>query len=398
MKVLPLRVVLVLLALMSSVVLIAQNPISIQRLGTTASGVAVTTTLPVTVASLPLPTGASTSALQSTINTTLGSPFQAGGSIGNTTFTVTQGTGTSLHMVCDGGTCGSVSPADASTFTPSTTTQATVGGFFQTTATNNALTNLQMGAMQLTAQRALFVNFRNASGTEIGTSSTPVQVSLANTGSNATAVNIAPVDSGGTTVTNTTAHAIKIFPVDPATGTALTVPSSGNGTSDAGTSRVAVISNNSPVAGFGVGATGSAPPVNAVLNGGLGSGATGGLLTGITVCDTSKGINVTTATTTLMVTGVSGRQVRVCALSLVTAAANNVQFISGTGATCGTGTTGIGGGGTTSGSGYNFAANGGLTIGSGLGQLFTTTATGDSLCAVTSASTQLSGIITYTIY
>jgi hypothetical protein len=37
-----------------------------------------------------LPTGAATSALQTTINTTLGSPFQAGGSIGNTTFAATQ--------------------------------------------------------------------------------------------------------------------------------------------------------------------------------------------------------------------------------------------------------------------------------------------------------------------
>lgn len=296
MKMLPLRAVLVVLALTCGVVLLAQNPISIQRLGTTASGVAVTTTLPITAASLPLPSGASTSALQSTINTTLGSPFQAGGSIGNTVF------------------------------------------------------------------------------------------------------NVKPQDAGGTAITDNTAHAIKNFPVDPATGTALVVPSSGNGTSDSGTGRVAIASNNTAVAGLGAGATGSAPPVNAVLMGGLASGATGGLTSAIAVCDTSKGVNVTTATTTLMVTGVSGRQVRVCGLKLVTAAANNVQFISGTGATCGTGTTGIGGGGTTAASGDNYAANGGSAYGGGLGQLFTTTATGDSLCVVTSANTQLSGIITYTIY
>lgn len=37
-----------------------------------------------------LPTGAATSALQSTINTTLGTPFQAGGSIGNSAFGATQ--------------------------------------------------------------------------------------------------------------------------------------------------------------------------------------------------------------------------------------------------------------------------------------------------------------------
>lgn len=50
-------------------------------------------TQPVSAASLPLPSGAATSALQTTgnstlttINSTLGSPFQSGGSIGNTSF------------------------------------------------------------------------------------------------------------------------------------------------------------------------------------------------------------------------------------------------------------------------------------------------------------------------
>jgi hypothetical protein len=65
-------------------------------------------TLPISAASLPLPTGAATSANQSTeitalgtINTTLGSPFQAGGSIANTSFIATQATGTNLHTVVD---------------------------------------------------------------------------------------------------------------------------------------------------------------------------------------------------------------------------------------------------------------------------------------------------------
>lgn len=43
-------------------------------------------TQPVSAASLPLPAGASTSALQSSTITALGSPFQAGGSIGNSSF------------------------------------------------------------------------------------------------------------------------------------------------------------------------------------------------------------------------------------------------------------------------------------------------------------------------
>ena len=145
------------------------------------------------------------------------------------------------------------------------------------------------------------------------------------------------------------------------------------------------------------GSTGAAPPDRASYSAGLGSGATGGFLTGITVADSFVNVNVTTATTTLLVTGVSGRHVRISSLSLVTAAANNVALISGTGATCGTGTTGMNGG-TTAASGWNFAANGGITQGNGLGTINQTNATGDSVCIVTSAATQLSGRIAYAIY
>lgn len=47
-------------------------------------------TQPISAASLPLPTGAATAAGLTTINTTLGTPFQAGGSIANTSFAATQ--------------------------------------------------------------------------------------------------------------------------------------------------------------------------------------------------------------------------------------------------------------------------------------------------------------------
>jgi hypothetical protein len=107
---------------------------------------------------------------------------------GTGSFTVAQATGTNLHMVCDSGCSSSSAPADESAFTAGTTSQTPVGGFYQTTATSNPLTTGQMGAFQVTANRALFTNLRNSSGVEIGTSSTPVQVSLANTAANATAL------------------------------------------------------------------------------------------------------------------------------------------------------------------------------------------------------------------
>jgi hypothetical protein len=62
----------------------------------TVQGIASGTALNIAASALPLPTGAATSALQTTgntalttINTTLGSPFQAGGSIGNSSFGAT---------------------------------------------------------------------------------------------------------------------------------------------------------------------------------------------------------------------------------------------------------------------------------------------------------------------
>lgn len=76
-----------------------------------------------------------------------------------------------------GGGGGGTSANDESTFTAGTSAFTPSGGFYQTTPTANALTAGQWGTLQLTANRALFVNLRNSSGTEIGTASTPVQIS-----------------------------------------------------------------------------------------------------------------------------------------------------------------------------------------------------------------------------
>ena len=119
------------------------------------------------------------------------------------TVTAVQPTGASLHMTCDSGCSTTSGPADQSTFTFGSTSQTPIGGVFQTTATSNPLTNNQMGIVQLTAQRAMFSNLRNASGTEVGTASTPLQVSLANTGSNSTAVTVSQATAANLKATAT---------------------------------------------------------------------------------------------------------------------------------------------------------------------------------------------------
>lgn len=183
----------------------------------------------------------------------------------------------------------------------------------------------------------------------------------------------------------------------------------GNGTA-AGSLRVSVASDSTgtiiatqaTAANLNVrpdtsGATAAAPPARANFVGGLTSGATGGFLQGITVCDSHTPIDIVTATTTLIVTGVSGRHVRICAWNFLTAGANNVAIITGTGATCGTSTAGVNGG-ITAAEGWNLPANGGIAQGSGFGEIARTETTGDSICIITSAAVQLSGNISYAIY
>lgn len=249
---------------------------------TTLPGITFASAQPITASALPLPTGAATNAQLVTINSTLGSPFQAGGSIANSSFgisgtlpayasTPTFNIGTSgsvasaanqtniqsaagtpnatavtvqgnasgvpmpvsgtitvtgvatvsnqtngnqktqivdgvgnviastsnnLNVQCANCSGSGVSTGDEASFTAGTSLFAGGGGFFQTTATNNALTNGQQGMFQTTANRALFTNLRNAAGTEVGTAGAPIQVSVANTSANSNAIK---VDGSGVT-------------------------------------------------------------------------------------------------------------------------------------------------------------------------------------------------------
>lgn len=103
--------------------------------------------------------------------------------------TVTQATGTNLHIVCDSGCSSSSGFGDNGAFTFGTTSINPIGAVFDDTSPNTATEN-SAAVLRMTQNKALHINLRNASGTEIGTSSNPVQVTLANTGANATAVKV----------------------------------------------------------------------------------------------------------------------------------------------------------------------------------------------------------------
>ena len=88
------------------------------------------------------------------------------------------------------------STADGATWTAGSSLFAGIGGAYQTSATSNPLTAGDQGFAQLTRYRALMSDWYNSSGTEMGTSGSPVQVSIANTGANGTAMLV--TGTGGT--------------------------------------------------------------------------------------------------------------------------------------------------------------------------------------------------------
>jgi hypothetical protein len=113
-----------------------------------------------------------------------------------------------------------------------------------------------------------------------------------------------------------------------------------------------------------------------------------------TNANTFKPISQTASTQ--LVTGTSAKKIYICSINIVTAAANNVALVEGTGTTCATGTAGMAGG-TTAATGWNFAANGGLTQGNGMGSIMAEATNADNLCLLQSAAVQLSGVIGYVV-
>jgi hypothetical protein len=285
--------------------------------------------------------------------------------------TVDQPTGTNLHVVTDAtSVTAAILGAETTKVIGTVRAQGNVGGIFDTTQNAAVAANSLLQGCNFTTSPAILTTANQGA---VQCNSKGELLSQLTDGT----TNVAVIS--GTTALKTDMSSVA--------GTATV-------TSASGVQKVGIVGNAN--AAFDA-ATGAAPPANAILAGGITSGATGGFMAGIPICDSQAVVNISTITTTLVITGVSARHVRICSFQLVTAAANNVAWLSGTGATCGTGTAGMSGG-TTAASGYNLAANGGIATGSGLGTVLKTVAAGDSVCLITSATTQLSGTASYTIY
>jgi hypothetical protein len=108
-------------------------------------------------------------------------------------------------------------------------------------------------------------------------------------------------------------------------------------------------------------------------------------------------VDIATATTTELTPSLAGASTHyyICSIALVTTAANLVAIVDDDSDGCGSVTSGVVGGTAASAAeGLPLAANGGLTFGNGGSSIARTAGTNRVLCIMTSAATQLSGVIT----
>lgn len=162
-----------------------------------------------------------------------------------------------------------------------------------------------------------------------------------------------------------------------------------SGVKSAGTQRVVLATDQpnftTPLNVQGQDAYGTTPPTgNPIGIAGVSSGTAGtGNVGRIGVCDSSIVLNAGAGATSVVIAGVAGKRTRICGIawSNSSAAAASVQWKSGTGATCGTGTQNVTGVMVTTLQGVPFS------IAPGLGFVMATVAAGDDLCVTTVAST-----------
>lgn len=99
---------------------------------------------------------------------------------------------------------------------------------------------------------------------------------------------------------------------------------------------------------------------------------------------------------TQLATGTASERIYVCSINLVTATAQNIAMVSGTGSVCATSTSGLEGfGGATAATGWNFAANSGISYGAGGYAVGRTDTDADNVCLFQSGSGQVSGGFSY---
>jgi hypothetical protein len=250
---------------------------------------------------------------------------------------------------------GGTSAADDGAFTPASGSVTPIGGFADETSPD-VVDEGDVGAVRMTTFRALHVNMRDASGNELSAG-------------NQYAEDAAHADGNflmmaGAVRRNTPASSTA---TDGDNATLNTDPDGFLYTKDKGTSP-----------------TGSAVPASAQYAGAISRGN----LTGIIQADTSVIINMSTATTTQVMSLTSAQKIYVTAWNVIAAGTGTIKLVYGTGTNCGTGTADLT-------PAYSLVAQAGIATGTGLGPVLFVPA-GNALCVTTSAAVGMQGTVSLT--
>lgn len=105
-------------------------------------------------------------------------------------------------------------------------------------------------------------------------------------------------------------------------------------------------------------------------------------------------VQISQTTGTQLITGTASERIYVCSLQLMTATAQNIALVDGTGSVCATSPTGLLGGSTAA-TGWNFAANGGIVLPTTRDSWAKTSTDADNVCLLQSSTGQISGSLTY---
>jgi hypothetical protein len=314
-------------------------------------GVVSGTAVPMSAASLPLPTLAATSTKQSDGS----QKTQIVDGSGN----VIASTSNNLNVQCANCSGSGVSTADAATFTAGTSLFAGSGGFFQTTATSNPLTTGKQGMVQMTATRAFFVNPRDSSGAEILVSTAANQASqitqetaintvlgtqadTAWVSGSGTAIallkNIAGGIAGSIPAGSAIVGKVGIDQTTPGTTNAVstayigsTAVATGSGAMTSGTQRFALATDSPGIVTLGQTTMSASVPVTIASNQSAVPVTSGPYPTGATAITASA--TGTTAATTATLAGTSSKTTYICSMSIrsnATAAATGNATVTGT--------------------------------------------------------------------
>jgi hypothetical protein len=344
------------------------------------------------------------------------------------------------------GGSGGTALADRGSFTDGTTSATPISGCFNETNTDPS--EDQAACVRITAERGLHVSPRAADGSVL----LPTAAALADTTANPTTTGIASYNMcfNGTTwdrcVKATTGNGAvdsntqRVTIASDSTGNIATIGTSvtpGTGathlgkaedaahtTGDVGIMSLAVRRDTAAV---GSGTDGDYSTLNVNASGRLYTSTTidaalpagtnnigdvdilsfpdnepfnqaqiGGISVVGGACQTEQPLYVAISQTagSQLITGTSSERIYICSLQIVTATAQNIALVDGTGTTCGTGPTGLLGGSTAA-TGWNFAVNGGIVLPNDPYGWAKTSTDADNVCLLQSGSGQVSGSISY---